>query len=112
MFTARTTDPLIEHTDVFVNNGSYGALSHAITHGVPLVLAGHSEDKREIGMRCEWAGFAANLRTGTPTPDMVAAGVERVLTESSFKTRAMELKKEAEEFRCLDTVEKELRALF
>lgn len=106
------TDPLIQHSDVFVNNGSYGAFSHAVAHGVPMVLAGHSEDKPEIGMRGERAGFAVNLRTGTPTPEMVAVAIDRVLTESSFKRRAMELKKEAEEFTCLETVERELRALF
>lgn len=106
------TDPLIQNTDVFVNNGSYGALSHAVAHGVPMILAGHSEDKPDIGMRGEKAGFAVNLRTGRPTPEMVAAAIGRMLTESSFKRRAMELKKEAEDFKCLETVERELRALF
>lgn len=106
------TDPLIQHTDVFVNNGSYGAFTHAVAHGVPMVLAGHSEDKPDIGMRGERAGFAVNLRTGTPTPVMVATAVDRLLTESSFKRRAMELKKEAEDFNALETVERELRALF
>lgn len=112
MILTKSVDPLIQHTDVFVNNGSYGALSHAVAHGVPMILAGHSEDKPEIGMRGERAGFAVNLRTGNPTPAMIAAAVDRVLVDSSFKRRAMELKQEAEEFRCLDTVERELRALF
>lgn len=74
-------DPIVQHIDVFVNNESYDTLSHAVAHGVPMVLAGHSEDKPEIGTPGERAVLAVNPRTGNPTPDMVAAAVSRVLTD-------------------------------
>ncbi len=39
----------------------------AMTNGVPMVLAGATEDKLEVAMRAEYAGIAVNLRTETPT---------------------------------------------
>ncbi|KAH8897350.1 UDP-Glycosyltransferase/glycogen phosphorylase [Thozetella sp. PMI_491] len=105
-------DAVIMHTDVFVTNGSYGVFSHCVAHGVPMVLAGHSEDKPDMGMRGEWAGLAVNLRTGNPSPDMISAGVERVLRDSKYKDRASELMKEAHAYGALENLEREVRKLF
>ncbi|RDW56347.1 hypothetical protein BP6252_14175 [Coleophoma cylindrospora] len=105
-------DAAIMHTDVFVTNGSYGAFSHCVQHGVPMVLAGHSEDKADIGMRAEWAGFAINLRTGNPTAEMISRGIDRILGDIRYKERAHELMQEAQKFDALANLEKEVRALF
>ncbi|KAI0967625.1 glycosyltransferase family 1 protein [Xylaria arbuscula] len=105
-------DAVIEHADVFISNGSYGVFSHCIAHGVPMVLSGHTEDKMVVGMRGEYAGFAVNLGKEQQTPEAFAKGVDTILTDPKFKARAMQLKAEAEEFNALDTVERELRALF
>jgi UDP:flavonoid glycosyltransferase YjiC (YdhE family) len=77
-----------------------------------MVLAGNSEEKPENCRRAEYAGFVVNLEVGRPTAEMVAAAVNEVLTNPKYKTRAMELKKEAEDFKCFETIERELRALF
>ncbi|KAI3320564.1 glycosyltransferase family 1 protein [Xylariaceae sp. AK1471] len=103
---------VIEHADVIVSNGSYGVFSHCIAHGVPMVLSGHTEDKIALGMRGEYAGFALNLGVEQQTPEDFARGVDITITDSKFKTRAMQLRAEAKEFDALGTVERELRALF
>ncbi|KAJ8130626.1 hypothetical protein O1611_g3001 [Lasiodiplodia mahajangana] len=105
-------DAVIEHADVFVSNGSYGVFSHCVAHGVPMVLSGHTEDKIALGMRGEYAGFAVNLGTEQQSPEAFAKGVDTILANPKFKTRAMELRAEAEAFDALGTVERELRALF
>ncbi|KAI8955234.1 glycosyltransferase family 1 protein [Xylaria longipes] len=105
-------DAVIEHADVFVSNGSYGVFSHCVAHGVPMVLSGHTEDKIALGMRGEYAGFAYNLGMEQQTPEAFARGVDTILADPKFKTRAMQLRAEAEEFDALGTVERELRALF
>ncbi|KAI0868610.1 glycosyltransferase family 1 protein [Hypoxylon argillaceum] len=105
-------DAVIDHADVFVSNGSYGVFSHCVAHGVPMVLSGHTEDKIALGMRGDYAGFAFNLGAEQQTPESFAKGVDTVLTNPKFKTRAMQLKAEAEAFDALGTVERELRALF
>lgn len=47
-------------------------------------------------MRGEYAGLAVNLRTDTPTPEAVRAGVDRVLGDASFGARAQEMRRENE----------------
>ena len=74
-------DQLLPKTDVFVTNAGFGGTQYALSHGVPIVAAGDTEDKPEVSMRAEWAGVGVNLRTGTPTPDAIRAGVERVLAD-------------------------------
>ncbi len=103
---------MIEHADILVTNGSYGVFGHCVVHGIPMVLSGDGQDKPEVGLRGEYAGFALSLGVGSPTAEMLAASVAKVLAEPKYKRRAMELKKEAEDFKCFETVERELRALF
>ncbi|KAF7544479.1 hypothetical protein G7Z17_g9918 [Cylindrodendrum hubeiense] len=79
-------DAVLPHSSVFVMNAGYGGFLHGMTNGVPMVLAGESEDKPEIAMRGAWSGVAVNLRTGRPSPAAVRAGVERILGDESFKT--------------------------
>jgi UDP:flavonoid glycosyltransferase YjiC (YdhE family) len=60
----------------------------ALAHGVPLVQAGTTEEKTEIGARVRWTGVGLALRTTRPKPDSVRAAVRRVLTEPSFRAAA------------------------
>jgi hypothetical protein len=67
-------DLLLPKVDVMVTNGGYGAVQRALSTGVPLVVAGNTEDKPEVAAPVEWSGAAINLRTGTPTPGAVRHG--------------------------------------
>ncbi|KAG8361947.1 hypothetical protein FVEN_g439 [Fusarium venenatum] len=104
-------DVLLPHASVFVMNAGYGGFLHGITNGVPLVLAGETEDKPEIAMRGEWSGVAVNLRTGQPTPELVRDGVERVLSDNSFKKRVDEIKAENEAMNVHDFIEEQILAI-
>ncbi len=65
-------DRLLSHTDAMVTNGGYGGVQQALAHGVPLVVAGDSEDKPEVAARVAWSGAGIDLRTGRPSQAMVA----------------------------------------
>jgi MGT family glycosyltransferase len=78
--------------DVMVTNGGYGGVQTALAHGVPLVVAGKSEDKQEANARVAWSGAGLSLRTDRPRPVRVANAVRRVLTEPAFRARAQEFK--------------------
>ncbi len=84
-------DQLLPHVDVMVTNGGYGGIQQALANGVPLVVAGDSEDKPEVGARVHWSGVGVNLRTGRPSPAMVAHAVRRVLDRRSYYLRARAL---------------------
>lgn len=81
-------DLLLPKTDVLVTNGGYGGVQQALAHGVPLVVAGRTEDKVEVAARVGWSGTGVNLRTNTPSPEQVGAAVTRVLTQPSFRVAA------------------------
>ena len=81
-------DKLLPLTDVFVTNGGYGGVHYALEHGVPIVVAGRTEDKTEVSARVAWSGVGIDLRTDTPTADRVGMAVRKVLSESSYRNRA------------------------
>jgi MGT family glycosyltransferase len=81
-------DALLPLTDVFVSNGGYGGVHYALEHGVPLVVAGTTEDKIEVTARVEWAAVGVNLRSNRPSADAVAAGVRAVLADRGFAGRS------------------------
>ncbi|SDL87739.1 nucleotide disphospho-sugar-binding domain-containing protein [Arthrobacter sp. ok362] len=78
-------DELLPRTDVLVTNGGYGGVQFALRHGVPLVVAGRTEDKTEVCARVAWSGTGINLRTNRATPETVAKAVRTVLSNSSYR---------------------------
>jgi UDP:flavonoid glycosyltransferase YjiC (YdhE family) len=75
---------LLPRTDVFVTNGGSGGVIYAFESGVPIVVAGDTEDKPETAARVAWSGAGVNLRTGTPTASAVRDAVRRVLADGRY----------------------------
>jgi UDP:flavonoid glycosyltransferase YjiC (YdhE family) len=84
-------DRLLPLVDVMVTNGGYGGVQQALGHGVPLVVAGQTEDKVEVSARVEWSGAGVNLRTSRPTSARVAEAVEKLVGDPSFRAHARRL---------------------
>jgi len=84
-------DDLLPRTDVLVSNGGYGGVQQALGLGVPMVLAGQTEDKVEVTARAAWTGAAINLATQRPEVGDIRAAVETVLAEKTYRERAAEL---------------------
>jgi MGT family glycosyltransferase len=84
-------DLLLPKVDVMVTNGGYGAVQRALSMGVPLVVAGNTEDKPEVAARVAWTGAGINLRTGAPTPAAVRAAVRDVLNDGRYLDAARRL---------------------
>jgi UDP:flavonoid glycosyltransferase YjiC (YdhE family) len=84
-------DQLLPHVDVLVTNGGYGGIQQALSHGVPLVLAGETEDKIEVNARVAYTGAAINLRTGRPVPSALRSAVHAALFEPRYGLNARRL---------------------
>lgn len=82
---------LLPLLSAMVTNGGYGGVQMALAAGVPLVVAGGSEEKPEIAARVQWAGVGIDLRTGRPKPAQIRAAVRRVLDEPGFRDRVRAL---------------------
>jgi len=104
-------DRLLPHVDVMVTNGGYGGVQQALAHGVPLVVAGDSEDKPEVAARVHWSGAGVDLRTGRPTPARVAEAVRRVVAHPTYAARARALQAAIRRTRPLDTIAEVLLAV-
>ena len=85
---------LMPHVSVVVTNGGYGGLHYALAHGVPVVVAGASEEKPELVTRVNWSGAGIGMRTQRPGPGRVRNAVRRVLAEPSYAARALQLQAE------------------
>ena len=66
---------LLPHVDVFVTNGGYTGVTLALAHGIPIVQAGETEEKADIGARIEWSGVGIRLGTTRPSPAAVRRAV-------------------------------------
>jgi MGT family glycosyltransferase len=87
-------DQLMPFVDVMITNGGYGGTHFALTHGVPIVAGGQTEDKAEVCARIAWSGVGINLKTETPTAEAVQQAVRKVRNDPGFKARARALQAE------------------
>lgn len=81
-------DRLLPRTSVFVTNGGYGGVHYALEHGVPIVVAGRTEDKIEVSARIAWSGVGIALRTDDPRPRQVGDAVRTLLADGRHRSRA------------------------
>jgi UDP:flavonoid glycosyltransferase YjiC (YdhE family) len=79
---------IMPHASALVTNGGYGGVSIALSHGVPVVTAGSSEDKPEVGNRVTVAGVGVRLKSSAPAPEAVQAAVRSVLGTPSYRVKA------------------------
>ncbi|SFD73884.1 glycosyltransferase, MGT family [Paenibacillus catalpae] len=87
-------DQFLPKVDIMVTNGGYGGVQYALSHGIPLVVAGDTEDKPEIGQRVSWSGVGINLHTGNPSAEQVHQAVQEILSNGKYRARAQELEAE------------------
>lgn len=84
-------DALLPHAAALVTNGGFGGVQLALAHGVPLVVAGGTEDKPLVAARVAASGAGIDLRTGTPEAGQVLEAVTAVLGEASYCEAAQAL---------------------
>jgi UDP:flavonoid glycosyltransferase YjiC (YdhE family) len=99
---------LLPKVDVLVTNGGYGSVNQALSHGIPIVAAGLTEDKADVNARIAWSGAGIDLKTNNPTPTAIRAAVRRVLDTPDCRGHARRL---ASEFAGIDTRAEILRLL-
>ena len=99
---------LLAHTSVYVTNGGYGGVQQALTHGVPCVVAGRSEDKAEVAARVAHGGVGLSLGTDRPTPAPLRRAVRTLLEDGRFREQAGRL---GEELRSHDAPREAARLL-
>jgi UDP:flavonoid glycosyltransferase YjiC (YdhE family) len=81
-------DLLLPHVDLCVTNGGYTGVTTALHHGVPLVQAGSTEEKAEIGARVCWSGAGVRIRSTSPGTLRVRRAVRTALHDPGYRSAA------------------------
>jgi MGT family glycosyltransferase len=88
---------LMPKVDLMITNGGYGSVQIALSHGVPIVGFGHSEDKGEIVNRIQWSGVGIGKRVKRPTEGQIRAAVHAAVGENKYRERAKALQRQLAE---------------
>ena len=97
-------DKYIQHTyfmplvDVFITNGGYGGVQAALWHGIPMIIAGETEDKPIIAAKAQSCGVAVDLKTANPSKKQLKEAVNYVLNSRNMRTRSKELARECKKY--------------
>ncbi len=85
---------LLPQVDVMITNGGFHGVQSALAYGIPLITAGRTEEKPEIGARVAWSGVGIDLKTQTPKPGQIRRAVQEILSKSQYRDRAKVLQAE------------------
>jgi UDP:flavonoid glycosyltransferase YjiC (YdhE family) len=100
---------LMPHVDVMITNGGYGGVQHALAHGVPLIVAGETSDKAEVGARVDFSGAGIDLGTAAPSPAAISAAVDRVREDGGYRAAAARLRSAIESSTPVDSIANALK---
>jgi UDP:flavonoid glycosyltransferase YjiC (YdhE family) len=95
---------VLPRVDVFVTNGGYGSVNQALGMGVPVVVAGQTEDKSWVSARVAWSGAGLSLGTSYPTPEQIRDAVREVLENDSYRAKARRLQTNFAQYNALDRI--------
>lgn len=97
---------LLPKASVLVTNGGSGGIHQALAAGVPVVVAGETEDKPANAARVAYHRLGINLQTATPTPQAVAEAVGSPLKGGEVRENVLRLAKVYAQHNPLDAIER------
>ena len=89
---------LMPHVDLLITNGGYGTVQQALAHGVPIVVAGATEDKPENAARVAWSSAGIRIKAQSPEPARLLAAVREALGQPRYRQRAQAIATEMTDY--------------
>jgi UDP:flavonoid glycosyltransferase YjiC (YdhE family) len=86
-------DVLLPKADLLITNGGAGGTHRALSSGLPVIIAGASEDKPANAARVAYHGLGINLGTATPTAAAVAEATVSLLADDEVRENVARLAK-------------------
>jgi UDP:flavonoid glycosyltransferase YjiC (YdhE family) len=97
---------LLPKASVLVTNGGSGGTQLALAAGVPVVVAGETEDKPANAARAACHRLGINLQTATPTAQAVARAVASLLQDTEVRENVHRLAKVYAQHDAVDAIER------
>lgn len=104
-------EQILPRVDVFVTNGGFGSVNLSLSKGVPMVVAGDTEEKIFTSGRVSCSGAGINLATGRPTGEQILTAVRSVLSDKTYKRNATRLQKEFARYNALDLITENVNSM-
>jgi MGT family glycosyltransferase len=82
---------IMPEINLLITNGGYGTVNMAISHGIPVISAGLTEDKEEVSAHVQWSGAGIDLRANQATPEAIKHAVEEIYAQPRYRERAEQL---------------------
>jgi UDP:flavonoid glycosyltransferase YjiC (YdhE family) len=82
---------IMPEIDLLITNGGYGTVNMAISHGIPVISAGLTEDKEEVSAHVQWSGAGIDLRVNQASPEAIRHALDDIFTHSGYRERAKQL---------------------
>ena len=79
---------LLPFVDIMITNAGYNGVLAALSHGVPLVCAGISEDKADMSALVAQCGAGINLKTDRPTEAQILNAVKTIRNDLEYARQA------------------------
>lgn len=98
-------DLLLPKCAAMITNGGYGGVQTALGHGVPIIVAGDTEEKPEVAARVAWSGAGIDLRTGTPTAQQLREATTRLLASDTYRRAALSLSEQQAQYDPFSAIE-------
>ena len=73
-------------------------MQHALRLGIPMVVSGTGEDKADSNAIVGWSGVGINLGVTEFGVGQLAAAVDKILKDDSYKNRARTLSEEFDKY--------------
>ena len=86
-------DALLPRADLLITNGGAGGVHRALSSGLPVIIAGETEDKPANAARVAYHRLGVNLGTATPTAEAVAQATASVLADAEIRENVARLAK-------------------
>jgi len=102
---------LLPHVDVMITNGGYGGVQMALAHGIPLIVAGDTDDKMEVAARVEWSKTGINLKKQRPTADEIKYAVRKILDNPIYGDNAKRIQSDFSQYNAPEQAAELLEAL-
>ena len=79
---------LLRFVDVMATNAGFNGVLAALSHGVPLICAGISEDKADVSALVAHSGAGINLKTDSPTEEQIRDAVKTIRHDPKYTREA------------------------
>ncbi len=87
-------DQVMPYANAYITNGGYGGVMLGIQNALPMVVAGVHEGKNEICARIGYFKLGINLRTEKPKAAQIRKAIQRILSDTTYRTNAEKLSQE------------------